>query len=81
MVDTAIGPKIVPGVLRKALLSWYALMVMAIGVVLAGVGLFWYREEIAARYYEAQYKTLTALGLGIAPVVLWLSIFTCAMVM
>ena len=65
----------VRGVVSAPFSSWYGWG--AIVVTLAAVAAlgYWFRQEIVSAYASAEEAVLATLGLGVAPVALWLVVF------
>ena len=61
--------------------SWYARAAVAVAMAVpAGLG-YWYREEIPSAYTSAQETLLSALGVGVTLVPIWLAVFLLAVAM
>ena len=71
--DTSASPKTASDSPNKGIFSkitWYELL--AIPVVAVGVTIYWFREAIADAFWTAQEGIALWLGIGIAPLALWL---------
>ena len=65
--------------MRVSLSSWYARAAVLIALAAAGGAVYWIRHEISDARLSAQDAVLSTLGLGVAPVALWMAVFLWAL--
>ncbi len=75
-----IGGKSAARLRRAPFRLWYALgSVVVLLAATGGLG-YWYREQIGSDYTSTQDAVLGSLGLGVAPVAVWLAVFVWVLV-
>ena len=65
--------------MRVSFSSWYARAAVLLTLAAAGGAVYWFRHEISDARLSAQDAVLGALGLGVAPIAVWMAVFLWAL--